>query len=157
RRYRLNNQPFLDLYVAQKKIDADDGELFDIKKFSKRINTKHHEASVAFSPDEKTIYFTRNNHGKRSKRGKEVIHHLKIYRSKLIEGEWSKAEELPLNSEDYSTGHPTISADGKKMYFVSDRPGGFGQTDIYIVDILENGEFSEPENLGRTINTDAKE
>ena len=43
------------------------------------------------------------------------------------------------------------------MYFVSDRPGGFGGTDIYVVDIYANGAFSEPKNLGRTINTDAKE
>lgn len=155
RRYKWNNQPFLDLYVARKK--NDDGELFGAKKFSRNINTKYHEASVAFAPDQKTIYFTRNNFGKRLKRGKEGIIHLKIYRSKWVDGEWTEAEELPLNSENYSTGHPTITPDGKKMYFVSDRPGGYGQTDIYVVDILENGRFSEPKNLGRTVNTDAKE
>ncbi|RIV53175.1 flagellar motor protein MotB [Flagellimonas taeanensis] len=155
RRYRWNNQPFLDLYVAQKK--NDEGELFGPKKFSRKINTKYHEASVAFTPDQKTIYFTRNNYGKKLKRGKEGVNHLKIYRSKWVDNEWTEAEELPLNSENYSTGHPAISPDGKKMYFVSDRPGGYGETDIYVVDILENGELSEPENLGRTVNTDAKE
>lgn len=155
RRYRWNNQPFLDLYVAQLK--NEEGELFGTKKFSKKINTKYHEASLAFSPDQKTIYFTRNNYGKRLKRGKEGINHLKIYRSKFSDGEWAEAGELSLNGENYSTGHPSISPDGKKMYFVSDRPGGFGQTDIYVVDILENGGFSEPKNLGRTVNTDAKE
>lgn len=155
RRYRWTNQPFLDLYVAQKK--NDEGELFVPKKFSRKINTKYHEASVAFAPDQKTIYFTRNNYGKKLKRGKEGVNHLKIYRSKWVNNEWTEAEELPMNSENYSTGHPAISPDGKKMYFVSDRPGGFGETDIYVVDILENGGFSEPENLGRTVNTDAKE
>src|SRR5690606_7042746 len=98
----------------------------------------YHEASVAFSPDQQTIYFTRNNYGKRLKRGKEGINHLKIYRSNFIDGEWTEAEELAINGENYSTGHPCISPDGKKMYFVSDRPGGYGQTDIYVVDILEN-------------------
>lgn len=155
RRYRWTNQPFLDLYVAQKK--NEEGELFGTKKFSRKINTKYHEASVAFAPDQKTIYFTRNNYGKKLKRGKEGVNHLKIYRSKWVDGEWTEAEELPLNSENYSTGHPAISPDGKKMYFVSDRPGGFGETDIYVVDIHENGGFSEPKNLGRTVNTDAKE
>ncbi len=155
RRYRWTNQPFLDLYVAQKK--NEEGELFGTKKFSRKINTKYHEASVAFAPDQKTIYFTRNNYGKKLKRGKEGVNHLKIYRSKWVDNEWTEAEELPLNSENYSTGHPAISPDGKKMYFVSDRPGGFGETDIYVVEILENGNFSEPENLGRTVNTDAKE
>ncbi|RUA16096.1 MAG: cell envelope biogenesis protein OmpA, partial [Flavobacteriia bacterium] len=71
RRYRWTNQPFLDLYVAQKK--NDEGELFVPKKFSRKINTKYHEASVAFAPDQKTIYFTRNNYGKKLKRGKEGV------------------------------------------------------------------------------------
>lgn len=155
RRYRWNNQPYLDLYVAKKNEDGED--LTNPKKFSKKINTKYHEASVAFSPDQQTIYFTRNNFGKRLKRGKNGINHLKIYRSKMVDGEWTKAVELPFNSEDFSNGHPSISPDGEKMYFVSDRPGGFGQTDVYVVDILENGRFSEPKNLGRTVNTDKKE
>jgi len=155
RKYRWTNQPFLDLYISKSK--NDEGDLSPPKKFSKNINTKYHEASLAFSPDQKTIYFTRNNYGKRLKRGKNGINHLKIYRSRFVDDEWTKAEELPFNSEDYSTGHPAISPDGKTLYFVSDRPGGFGDTDIYMVDIYENGAFSEPKNLGRTINTDAKE
>ncbi|GLU43220.1 cell envelope biogenesis protein OmpA [Muricauda sp. NBRC 101325] len=155
RKYKWTNQPFLDLYVAKQK--NEEGDLMGSRKFSKKINTKYHEASMAFSPDQKTIYFTRNNYGKKLKRGKNGINHLKIYRSSLVDGEWTSAKELPFNSDDYSTGHPTISPDGKKMYFVSDRPGGFGQTDIYEVDILENGTFSEPRNLGRSVNTAAKE
>ena len=155
RKYRWTNQPFLDLYVSKRK--NEEGDLSSPKKFSKNINTKYHEASLAFSPDQKTIYFTRNNYGKRLRRGKNGINHLKIYQSRFVGGEWTKAEELPFNSEDYSTGHPAVSKDGTKMYFVSDRPGGFGETDIYMVDIYENGTFSEPQNLGRTINTEAKE
>ncbi|WP_190810422.1 OmpA family protein [Flagellimonas sp. S3867] len=155
RRYRWNNQPFLDLYVA--KSDNEGEDLNSSKKFSKKINTKYHEASVAFSPDQKTIYFTRNNYGKKLKRGKNGVNHLKIYRSKFVDGEWTEAISLPFNSENYSNGHPSISPDGKKMYFVSDRPGGYGGTDIYLVDILDNGSFSKPKNLGRTVNTSKKE
>ncbi|WP_420603511.1 OmpA family protein [Flagellimonas sp.] len=155
RRYRWNNQPFLDLYVA--KADNEEGDLTSSRKFSKQINTKYHEASVAFSPDQKTIYFTRNNYGKKLKRGKNGINHLKIYQSKLIDGEWTKAVEVSFNSENFSTGHPSVSPDGKKLYFVSDRPGGYGGTDVYMVDILGHGKFSEPQNLGRTINTSSKE
>lgn len=155
RRYKWNNQPFLDLYVA--KADSEGEDLTSPRKFSKQINTKYHEASVAFSSDQKTIYFTRNNYGKKLKRGKNGINHLKIYQSKFVDDEWTKAVEVSFNSENYSTGHPSVSPDGKKLYFVSDRPGGFGLTDVYKVDILENGAFSEPENLGRTINTSKKE
>lgn len=155
RRYRWNNQPYLDLYVA--KADGEGENLTSPKKFSKKINTKYHEASVAFSPDQKTIYFTRNNYGKKLRRGKNGVNHLKIYQSKLIDGEWTNALEVSFNSENFSTGHPSVSPDGKKLYFVSDRPGGFGLTDVYMVDILENGSFSEPINLGRTVNTNKKE
>ncbi|MCL6266652.1 OmpA family protein [Flagellimonas myxillae] len=155
RKYRWNNQPFLDLYVA--KADPENEDLSQPKKFSRKINTKYHEASVSFSPDQKTIYFTRNNYGKKLRRGKNGVNHLKIYQSHYVEGEWTKAVELPFNSEDYSTGHPSVSPDGKQLYFVSDRPGGFGGTDVYKVNILGNGKFSEPENLGRTVNTSKKE
>ncbi|TMU55067.1 OmpA family protein [Flagellimonas algicola] len=155
RKYRWNNQPFLDLYVA--KADVENDNLTQPKKFSRKINTKYHEASVSFSPDQQTIYFTRNNYGKKLKRGKNGINHLKIYQSQLVDGEWTKAFELPFNSEDYSTGHPSVSPDGKKIYFVSDRPGGFGGTDVYVADILGEGRFSEPQNLGRTVNTSKKE
>ncbi|MEM9077475.1 MAG: OmpA family protein [Bacteroidota bacterium] len=157
RRYRWNNQPFLDLYVANE--DESQKDLKGAKKLSRKINTKYHEASVAFSPDQKTIYFTRNNYGKKKKlrRGKKGVNHLKIYTSQFIDGEWTKAVELPFNSENYSNGHPSISPDGKKMYFVSDRPGGFGITDIYVVNILENGTYSQPKNLGKSVNTPYKE
>ncbi|UII77611.1 OmpA family protein [Flagellimonas sp. HMM57] len=155
RNYKWNNQPFLDLYTAKK--NETDGDLTNAKKFSKNINTKYHEASISFSPDQKTIYFTRNNYGKKLKRGKNGINHLKIYQSNFVNDEWTKAKSVSFNSENYSNGHPAISSDGKRMYFASDRPGGYGLTDVYVVDILEDGTFSEPKNLGRNINTDKKE
>ena len=155
RRYKWNNQPYLDLYVA--KINEESQDLKNVIKFSKEINTKYHEASVAFSPDNETMYFTRNNYGKKLKRDKNGINHLKIYRSKKINGEWTKADEVSFNSDEYSTGHPALSKDGKQLYFVSDMPGSIGETDIFVVDVLEDGSFSTPRNLGPEINTEHKE
>ena len=155
RRYKWNNQPYLDLYVS--KLNEESQELKNAIKFSKNVNTKYHEASVAFSPDNKTMYFTRNNYGKKLGRDKKGINHLKIYRSKKVNGEWLEATEVSFNSDAYSTGHPAISKDGKKMYFVSDMPGSLGETDIFVVDINEDGTFSEPRNLGPEINTEQKE
>src|SRR5690606_42103458 len=80
-----------------------------------------------------------------------------FFRSTLVAGQWTPAEELSINGESFSTGHPNLSPDGKRLYFVSDRPGGYGGTDIYVADVLPSGGFSEPKNLGRTVNTDAKE
>ena len=64
---------------------------------------------------------------------------------------------MPVNDEVYSTGHPALSPDNKKLFFVSDRLNGFGQTDIYEVDILENNKYSNPKNLGKNINTEGRE
>ena len=155
RRYKYNNQPYLDLYVA--KINQESQEVRDAIKFSKKINTKYHEAAVTFSPDNQTMYFTRNNYGKKLKRDKNGNNNLKIYMSKKVDGEWTEGEELPFNSDDYSTGHPALSPDGKQMYFVSDMPGSIGMTDIFVVDVLGDGQFSEPRNLGPEINTERKE
>src|SRR5690606_11641955 len=93
RRYKWNNQPYLDLYVA--KINEESQELKDAIKFSKKINTKYHEASVTFSPDNKTLYFTRNNYGKRLKRDKNGDNNLKIYKSTKVNGDWTEAVEVP--------------------------------------------------------------
>jgi len=155
RRYKWNDQPFLDLYVA--KINEESQELRDAIKFSRKVNTKYHEASVTFSPDNETMYFTRNNYGKKLKRDKKGINHLKIYRSQKLNGEWSEAVEVPFNSDNYSTGHPALSPDGKLLYFVSDMPGSIGQTDIFVVDVHGDGTFSDPRNLGPGINTERKE
>ncbi len=155
RRYKWNDQPYLDLYVA--KMNEESQDLKDALKFSKKINTKYHEAAVTFSPDNNTMYFTRNNYGKKLKRDKKGISHLKIYMSKKVENEWTEAVEVPFNSNSYSTGHPALSPDGKKLYFVSDMPGSIGETDIFVVDVLGNRTFSEPRNLGPDINTERKE
>ncbi|QBA65675.1 cell envelope biogenesis protein OmpA [Muriicola soli] len=155
RRYKWNNQPYLDLYVA--KVNQESQEVKDAIKFSKKINTKYHEASVAFSPDNTTMYFTRNNYGKKLKRDKNGVNNLKIYRSKKVDGNWTEATELPFNSDEFSTGHPALSPDGKQLYFVSDRPGSLGETDLFVVDVNDNGSFSDPRNLGPEINTERKE
>ncbi|NKI26868.1 OmpA family protein [Arenibacter sp. 6A1] len=155
RTYKWNNQPYLDLYVSKTQEDSND--LLGGLKFSNKINTKYHEAAVSFSPDYNTMYFTRNNYGKKLGRDKNGVNHLKIYTSKKIGGEWTEAYEMPFNSDDYSTGHPAVSPDGKKLYFVSDMPGTMGDTDIFVVDILENDTYSSPKNLGPGINTIKKE
>ena len=155
RRYKWNNQPYLDLYVS--KVNKESQDLKAAIRFSKKINSKYHEASVTFTPDNSTMYFTRNNYGKKLKRDKNGVNHLKIYVSKKVDGEWMEAQEVPFNSDDYSTGHPALSPDGKKLYFVSDMPGTIGDTDIFVVDVLDNGSYSEPKNLGPGINTEQKE
>ncbi len=158
--YGWNEEPFLDIYQVEvsKGIDSTTYGAPDFIP-SEQLNSKYHEASVAITNDGKTMYFTRDNVSGRNKLDydKKGTTHLKIYQASLVDGQWTYLMELPFNDDVFSTGHPTLSPDNKQLYFVSDRDGGLGNTDIYVVDIAENGKFSKPRNLGDKINTEGRE
>ncbi|WP_442267158.1 OmpA family protein [Tenacibaculum sp. ZS6-P6] len=159
RRYKWNNQPFLNVYIAEEQFSdiAEGLELGNLKQFNE-ISTRYHESNVIFTNDGNTVYFTRDNFdGKKLRGDKQKITHLKIYKAEKINNEWKNFTELPFNSDLYSCGHPALSADGKTLYFVSDMPGGIGATDIYSVEIQDNNTYGTPINLGRTINTEGRE
>ena len=146
---------FLDLYKVSVSNENTIGEPSKVSK----INTKYHEGPLVFAPDGKTVYFTRNNisSGKK-RRDDQNIQNLKIYMATVdANGNWVNEIEFPFNSKDYSVGHPSISKDGKTLYFVSDKPGGFGGADIYKTEILGNNSFGEIVNLGSKINTEGQE
>ncbi|MDG3581876.1 OmpA family protein [Galbibacter pacificus] len=156
RKYHWNEQPFLNLFIAD--TTSNGGDLKNVHSFSKSINSKYHEASVAFTKGFDTIYFTRNNYtNSKLKRDAQGANNLKIYRAVLRNNNWKDITELPFSSDEYSVGHPSLSPDGKKLYFTSDMPGTIGGSDIYVVDILSEGNFSEPRNLGENINTSGRE
>jgi outer membrane protein OmpA-like peptidoglycan-associated protein len=129
----------------------------EIDEFSKSINSKYHEGPVTFFKDYKKIVFTRNNYNKgKAKKSEKGINMLKLFIATKKGNKWTDIKELPFNSDEYSTGHPALSPDNRKMYFVSDMPGGFGGTDIYMVDYRE-GNWGAPINLGREVNTEGNE
>jgi outer membrane protein OmpA-like peptidoglycan-associated protein len=149
-----NDQPFLDLYVSKPgkdKISRDDD------KFSSELNSRLHEGPVCFTSDFKTIYFTRNNflNGK-VHRTAEGVNNLKIFIADQVGNDWKNIRELPFNSDVYSVGHPALSPDNKTLYFISDMPGGFGETDIYKSEWIGD-KWAKPLNLGISINTRGKE
>lgn len=154
--WKENGQPFLDLYTG---IITDDRQAIDKKKMPGDVNTKYHEAGVAISKDLKTVYFTANNfYEKKYLTDSSGVNNLQMFRASLdVEGKWTLKEKLPFNHVEYSVGHPALNHDDTKLYFVSDMPGGYGDTDIYVVDINEDGSFGEPRNLGEKINTKKKE
>jgi outer membrane protein OmpA-like peptidoglycan-associated protein/tetratricopeptide (TPR) repeat protein len=154
--YEWSGEPFLDLFVA----DIDSlGNLFNTKRLSNEINTEFHESSASVTRDKKKIYFTRNNfiNGKiGTDKNKQI--NLKIYTAESDDGEnWGGITELPFNDDNYSVAHPTLSVDEKKLYFSSDMPGTFGYSDIWYVDIFEDGSFGQPINLGPQVNTEFRE
>ena len=155
--HEWNNQPYLNLY----SLDLSDS--LDIESepivFSEELNSKFHESSAVFTKDGKTVYFTRNNFsGNKLNRGEDGVSYLKLFKSKLNqENTWTKPEELPFNSDNYSVAHPALSKDNKTLYFSSDMEGTIGMSDIFRVKLLEDDSYSSPENLGNLINTEGRE
>jgi outer membrane protein OmpA-like peptidoglycan-associated protein len=149
------NQHFTNLYVS----DWAQGMAPGIPvRLDESINTKFNESTPAFTKDGNTMYFTRNNYlnGKRRKNGNDITL-VKIYKATLENGSWANVTELPFNSDNYSTAHPALSPDEKTLYFASDMPGTIGRSDLFKVQINEDGAFGIPQNLGRPINTEGRE
>lgn len=146
---------FMDVYTLRKK---DSVNFEQIKNFNKDVTTLYHDGPVCFSGDEKTIYITRTNPLTRTDAGKKIkVVNLKLYIVHVLENsKLSAPESFPYNSDDYSLGHATITADGNRIYFVSDMPGGYGKTDLYYCDFV-NGKWAKPENLGPAINSEGRE
>ncbi len=120
-----------------------DGQWSVAKHIGGKINTIGHEATISISPDGKTILLYKDDKGDGN-----------IYFSELLnENEWSKPEKMPepINSTYWET-HACYSPDMNIIFFVSNRPGGFGGRDIWMTEKI-NGKWMEPENLGSTINT----
>jgi outer membrane protein OmpA-like peptidoglycan-associated protein len=158
--YSWNKEPFLDLFQITVADDGDNRTYGSSEEISADgINTMYHEASIAITNDGKTLYFTRDNVNKRNrlKYDKKGTTHLKIYKATIEEKKWTNVIELPFNDDVFSTGHPALSVDNKTLYFVSDREGGIGQTDIYSVAINADATYGKPQNLGEKINTEGRE
>lgn len=159
--YKWNNEPFLNIYQTDIKTENNKKEFSDVSPLPFKGNLKKdiHDGNITLTEDGETMYFTRDNISKRNSKkfDDEGTTHLKLFKATLINNTWTDIVELPFNDEIYSTGHPALSPDDSKLYFVSDREGGLGKTDIYVVNILEDNTYSEPLNLGDKVNTSGRE
>ena len=150
RKYGWNDQPYLDIYA----INIGDSIATIKSKLPGEVNTKYHEGSLTIGQGGGTMFFTRNNYVYNSKvKDDEGTVNLKILKSTYKDGEWTDIYDLPINSADYSTGHPALNIDDTKLYFASDMPGGYGGTDIYVVDLYKDNKFGTPKNMGPIVNT----
>lgn len=160
RRYHWNEQPYLNFYVGS--MSATQMEVTENKEFSKSLSTRFHEATLVFAENDKRVYFTRNNYNGNLQRDNDGVSNLKLYTAVVgdslnVKEDWVDIQELPFNNDAYSVGHPALSTDGSKLYFVSDMPGSIGATDLFVVDILGDNTYSTPKNLGANINTSGRE
>lgn len=154
RDYGWNDQPTLDIYVAENIA----GTFKNPNLLEGDVNTKFNEGTVALHSDNKTIFFTRNAYEDGDyQKNEKGIGQLKIYQAKLVNGEWQDISPLPFTSKDYATANPSLSPDGDYLYFSSNMPGGYGNSDLYKVAINDDGSFGEPQNLGAKVNTEGRE
>ena len=153
--HEWNDQPFLDMYSITLSNNSTQGAT--PVKIEGDLNSIYHESTMVYSKREDAVYFTRNNFSKNDyKTDQKGTNRLKLYRGKINEkGKW-EIEELSFNSNEYSVAHPALSIDEKTLYFVSDMPGGYGNSDLYKTTIGDNG-FGWIENLGPEINTEGRD
>lgn len=133
-----------DIFFSQKD---DKGKWSKPEAVQGEVNTEYEDGACSFSPDGKTMYFTRCTHDPNYPR------YATIMSSNRSDAAWSKPEEVKISSDTLSTfAYPAVSPDGKWLYFSSDMPGGHGGMDLWKVSLDEHG-MGAPENLGPEVNT----
>ena len=156
--YGWNEQPFLDMYSFTA---AEDGSYQNETMLGDKMNTKYHEGLTSFSPDGNTVYFSREsffeNIYEKNEESNTKYSVLHLFTATKSGDKFSNIEALTINSKNYSIKNPSVSRDGKTLYFASDMPGGFGNFDIYKASIDGNGQVGTPVNLGQKVNTESQE
>ena len=137
-----------DIFFSQKD---DKGKWSKPEPIEGEVNTAYEDGACSFSPDGKTMYFTRCTHDPNYPR------YAVIMSSNRSDASWGKPEEVKISNDTLSTfAYPAVSPDGKWLYFSSDMPGGQGGMDLWKISLDEYG-YGAPENLGPKINTFADE
>ncbi len=125
--------------------------------FSKEITGTFNEGPATFDRKGESIYFTRNNSvSGRFSNVNDASEKLGIYSAEMINGFWQNIQAFKHNNPDYTFATPSLSFDGQRLFFSSDKPGGFGGMDIYYCDKCGNG-WCDPVNAGEGINSKGNE
>jgi outer membrane protein OmpA-like peptidoglycan-associated protein/tetratricopeptide (TPR) repeat protein len=150
--YGWTGANYLDLYYAQKGIG--DLDYTYVAEFGgKKIVKKFNDGPACFSKHFDTIYISRVDRDLQGKKKATLgIERNKIFMSAMKDGKWVEAVPFYLNNDAYSVANPFLSVDGSRIYFVSDMPGGYGETDIYYCN-RENNGWGAPINMGPNVNT----
>ncbi len=154
--YGWNGEPFLDIYSS---IMGDSGNFSEPTTITS-LNSKFHDGPVTISSDGNTMYFSSDSF-REGLFEKDKVNKLKLGKNNLYvatkSGDaWTNIKPLPFNSKDFSLSNPSLSRDGKTLYFSSNMPGSLGGVDIWKV-AINGADFGTPENLGAKVNTEGNE
>lgn len=167
--YGWTGRPYLQLFMASRDGSGNWGQPTALHEM---INNQYHNATASATEDGQVLYFTRTQLVQKRKPGnadptswidktvqaQEYVNRLEIFAAQKKGTTWADIKPFSYNNvEEYSVGHPALSPDGKTMYFVSDMPGGVGETDIYYTLRQPDGSWGEPVNAGILINTPGRE
>lgn len=125
------------------------------KPFALELRNKFNYGPVTFLEKDSTMYYTTNNPKIKSKKNGYI--NLRIQSAEFIYGKWRNIDKFNYNSVEYACAHPSITKDGKTLYFSSNMPGGYGGMDIYVCKWMNDSAWSAPVNLGDKINTNKEE
>lgn len=142
---------FTDLFYVQMNADGIVGE---VEALANTVNHNLHDGTATFSPDGSRMIFSRTDEKGKNEKG---IKESQLYFSEYTNDAWSEAQKLNICTSKYAYTHPTLSEDGKKIYFTSNQmPGGYGGMDIWVSE-RKDGEWKKPVNLGPNVNTSGNE
>ena len=156
RNSNFNDEPYLDIYKAIYNANGTISEAVAVDN----LNTKWHDGPVSITNDGNTMYYGSESFNEKEyvkdKAKKAKFGKIYLYKATKQGDTWSNSKPLPFNNKEYDVRNPSISKDGKTLYFSSNMPDGFGGEDIWKVSV--NGdEYGTPENLGAKVNTEANE
>ena len=155
--YGWNEEPYLDIYKADYNTD---GTITNASPVTS-LNSKWHDGPITLSSDGNTAYFSsesfKEGESEKVKQLKAKFSQVYIFKATKNGDAWGNITPLPFNSKEYSCANPSLSRDGKTLYFSSNMPGGIGGIDIWKVSVTPEGTFGTPENLGKGVNTEGNE
>ena len=134
-------------------LNLDSLNLEMVTELDLRFNSKYQDGPLSFDYQRESLFLTRSS----NKLDKNNKIQLDLFQLPFEEIEKKIPSPLSINVDGYSTLHPSISPDGKRLYFASDRPGGFGGMDLYFVPLEKGVVIGEVTNLGPDINTSEDE
>ena len=155
--YGWTDEPYLDIYRADYDSDGKVTNAVPVRD----LNSKWHDGPITISADGNTAYFAsesfKEKESQKDKKANAKFSQVYLFKATKTGDKWGNIVEVPFNDKTFSNSNPSLSRDGKTLYFSSNRTGSIGGTDIWKVTISEDGTYSDPQNLGNKVNTEGNE